>query len=271
MIFIISLLVSSVITFFLLVMLAMSLNARNKVVKSFSSGPPSIAEGPLVSVIIPALNEEDYLPNCLKSIKSQTYKNIEIIVADNFSADKTQEIAAEFGARTIKVEGKNLPHVRNEGAKIAKGEILFFIDADSILENRYVERMVNELSEKVVFSHGGICCYDSLLHNFLWIFNRFFKPYFYTSGRNGSCLWKKIFWEIGGYDRNKNPLEGYREDLDLGLRTLKKFGVFSIKYCPTVLIGSSARREKLFGYPFWRFPSAWQQGVRGVRGKKIIY
>ncbi len=230
-----------------------------------------MVEGPLVSIVIPAFNEEDYLPNCLRSIKNQTYRNIEIIVADNCSTDKTKEVAEKFGAKVVRVEGKNLPTIRNEGVKKVKGKILFFIDADSILENSYVEKMTKALSKKVLFSHGGICCYDSKLHNFLWIFNRWFKPHFYTSGRNGACIWKETFWKIGGYDKNCNPLEGHREDLDLGLRILRKFGFSSIEYCPSVLIGSSARREKIFGYPFWKFPSAWQKGIRGVRRKKIIY
>lgn len=241
------------------------------ILKTFFSGPPYIIKGPLISIIIPAFDEEDYLPNCLKSIRNQTYQNVEIIVADNCSTDRTREIAEKFGAKVVEVTEKNLSIVRNEGAKKAEGQILFFIDADSILENYYIEKMSKELSSKVVFSHGGICCYDSRTHNFLWIFNRWFKPHFYTSGRNGACLWKETFWKIGGYDRSYNPLNGYREDLDLGLRTMKKFGISSIKYCPSVLIGSSARREKIFGYPFWKFPSAWGDGVRGVREKKVIY
>ena len=258
---------------FFIILLIFSLSAREKVVKALSLGPNHVAKGTLVSLIIPAFNEEDYLSNCLKSIKNQTYRNIELIVVDNLSTDKTKEVAKDFGAEIITAKEKNLSIVRNKGVEAAKGEILLFIDADCILENRFVEKMVRKLlnSDKAAFSHGGICCYDSIIHNFLWIFNRWFKPYFYTSGRNGACLWKKTFLEIGGYNKNLNPIEGYREDLDLGIRILKRFGFSSVKYCPTVLIGSSARREKVFGYQFWRFPYAWERGIRGVRGKKIVY
>jgi glycosyltransferase involved in cell wall biosynthesis len=252
-------------------MIIFSWRAKNKVLKGFKASLSFKISGPLVSIIVPAFNEEDYLPNCLKSIKNQTYQNIEIIVADNLSTDKTPKIAKEFGAKLVRVKQKNASVVRNEGAKSASSKILFFIDADCILENFYVEKMVKELSDKVVLSHGGICCYDSEFHNFLWTFNRWFKPHVYTSGRNGACLWKKTFWEIGGYNENLNPLEGYREDLDLGKRILKKFGLSSIKYCPSVLIGTSSRREKVFGYPFWKFPAAWKKGIRGVREGKVIY
>lgn len=63
-------------------------------------------------------------------------------------------------------------------------------------------------------------------------------------------------------------MEGYREDLDLGMRILKKFGLNSIKYCPSALIGTLDRREKVFGYPIWKFPSAWKKGVRGGKKKE---
>lgn len=260
------------IAFFLLFASIFSLKEQQKLIGSFLKTPSYKVEGPLVSVIIPAYNEEDYLPNCLKSIQNQTYKNIEIIVADNNSEDKTPEIAKVFGAKVVKVEKKNVAVVRNAGAKMARGDILFFVDADTILSFDSIEKLIKNLSGKRKLVHGGIVCYDSKLHNFLWfLLNRWLKPHFYTSGRNGACLFKKSFWEIGGYNENLNPIDGHREDLDLGLRIVRKFGFFSIKYCPTVIIGSSARREIIFGYPFWKFPAAWQKEARGVRGKRILH
>ena len=254
----------------LTVMLITSLKARNKILKGIRGNPFYMIKGPLVSAIIPTLDEEDYLPKCLKSLKNQTYQNIEIIVVDNFSKDRTVEIAKNFGAKIIKVSERNLSLVRNEGAKRAKGKILLFVDADCILSQNYVEKIIKELSKKVVLSHGGVCTYDSLFHGFLRVFSRWLRPYFYTSG-SGICLWQKAFWGLGGFDQNLDPFKGEREDLDLGKRILKKFGLFSIKYSPTVLIGTSARREKIFGYPIFKFPSAWTEGARGVRKGKIIY
>ena len=54
---------------------------------------------PLVSVVITTKNEEKNIENCLRSIRSQTFKNIELIVVDNFSEDKTAEIAKKYGAK----------------------------------------------------------------------------------------------------------------------------------------------------------------------------
>lgn len=247
--------------------------AQKKVLKALTSVPTEKVQGPLVSIIIPAFNEEKYLPKLITSIKHQTYRDIEIIVVDNLSTDKTASVAREMGAVVITVAEKNLPFVRNKGAEKARGEILFFIDADSLIENSYVERLVNALSDKIKLSHGGVCCYDSQAHGAYWIFNRWFKPRIYISGRNGICLRKNDFWAVGGYSLGKNPMEGHREDLDLGLRFYHKFGYSSIKYLPSALIGSSARREKIFGYPLFDFPSAWRgkrRRIRGVRDDDVI-
>jgi glycosyltransferase involved in cell wall biosynthesis len=246
--------------------------AQKKVLKALTFVPPEKVRGPLVSIIIPALNEEKYLPRLIKSIKHQTYEDIETIVVDNLSTDETASVAREMGAVVITVAEKNLSLVRNKGAEKARGETLFFIDADSLIENSYVEKLVNALSDKVKLSHGGVCCYDSQAHGAYWIFNRWFKPRIYISGRNGICMRKNDFWAVGGYSLAKNPMEGNREDLDLGLRFYHEFGYSAIKYSPNTLIGSSARRERMFGYPLFDFPSAWgkRRKTRGVRGDDVI-
>ena len=84
-----------------------------------------------LSIVIPAKNEEKYLPKLLASVKKQSFKDYEIIVADNNSKDKTKEIAKSYGCKIVKggLPGKG----RNAGAKIAKGEIILFLDADVIL------------------------------------------------------------------------------------------------------------------------------------------
>ncbi|MDP2930776.1 MAG: glycosyltransferase, partial [bacterium] len=95
-----------------------------------------------ISLIIPTKNEEKFLPRLLASIKKQTLKPFEIIVADNFSTDKTPEIVRASGA--LLVEGGLLAAGRNNGVKIAKGDILIFFDADDILpKNTFLETAVN--------------------------------------------------------------------------------------------------------------------------------
>ena len=84
-----------------------------------------------ISIVIPTFNEEKLLPFLLQSIKKQDGVDIEIIIADNDSTDKTRQIAASFGA---KITNGGLPaEARNNGAKIAKNDVILFLDADVIL------------------------------------------------------------------------------------------------------------------------------------------
>jgi uncharacterized protein (TIGR00661 family) len=95
-----------------------------------------------LSIIIPTYNEEEYLPNLLESIKKQNFSSYEIIVADNNSNDNTVKIAEEYGCKIV--EG-GLPGIgRNNGAKIAKGDILLFLDSDLRLTPNYLEDLVSE-------------------------------------------------------------------------------------------------------------------------------
>jgi len=85
----------------------------------------------MLSIIIPTLNEEKFLPHLLISLKEQTFKDFEIIVADNNSTDATRSIALKSGAKMV--EGGLPARGRNNGAKVARGEWLLFLDADVIL------------------------------------------------------------------------------------------------------------------------------------------
>ena len=91
------------------------------------------------SIIIPAYNEEKYLPRLLESIETARshYSGgrdaVEVIVADNCSTDRTAEVAAHHGARVVLVAKRRIAAARNGGALVATGEILCFIDADSAI------------------------------------------------------------------------------------------------------------------------------------------
>lgn len=101
---------------------------------------------PQLSIIIPTLNEEKYLPKLLGSIRKQTYKDYEIIVADAGSKDRTKKIAEKYRCRTVK---GGMPSVgRNAGAKRAKGEILLFLDADVLLPKDFLKKAITEFEHR---------------------------------------------------------------------------------------------------------------------------
>ncbi len=108
--------------------------------------------GPVISVIIPVYNTERYLKDCLGSVVSQTYRNLEIILIDDGSTDESGRICDEYGAtdRRIRVrhkENRGRSEARNDGLEMMTGDYFTFVDSDDILKENAIERLVGELLE----------------------------------------------------------------------------------------------------------------------------
>lgn len=100
----------------------------------------------MLSIIIPTLNEEKYLPLLLDSIKRQNFQEAEIIVADAGSNDTTVEIAKRFNAMVV--PGGLPAKGRNEGLKVAKGDMVLFVDADVILPDNFFKHTLEEFEKR---------------------------------------------------------------------------------------------------------------------------
>jgi len=190
---------------------------------------------PLISIIIPTYNEEKLLPKLLRSIKKQTYRNKEVIVADAKSKDKTREVAEKLGAKVI--EGGEVARGRNNGAKKAKGDILLFLDADVVLKDAsFLTSTIKEFNKR----HLGIATcmpspisdkkIDHVMHE---LFNAYAKlleavlPH-----APGFCIFIKsdIHKKVGGFDEKIK----LAEDHDYVRRAVKygKFGLLLSKKIP---------------------------------------
>jgi glycosyltransferase involved in cell wall biosynthesis len=106
-----------------------------------------VANGPLVSVIVPTKNNEATIGRCLSSIRDQTYADIEVIVVDNYSTDGTAKIAEGFGFKLFSQGPERNPQ-RNFGAQQAGGQYLLFIDSDMELEPDVVADCVTRLQRE---------------------------------------------------------------------------------------------------------------------------
>lgn len=100
------------------------------------------------SVVIPAFNEEQYLAPTLEAVfrsaqqaKAAYNGNTEVILVDNESTDRTAEIAREFGVRVVSEADHNVARVRNRGARESVGEILVFVDADTLVPEELLARI----------------------------------------------------------------------------------------------------------------------------------
>jgi len=101
---------------------------------------------PIVSIIIPTYNSAKTLDACLKSVRAQSYRNIEIIVVDNYSADTTKQISELQGAYFFQ-KGPERSTQRNFGAKKSRGEYLIFIDSDMELTPIVVEKCIEKMDQ----------------------------------------------------------------------------------------------------------------------------
>lgn len=105
---------------------------------------------PKISVIIPVYNTEKYLKRCLNSVVNQNFKNIEIIIINDFSPDNSLETIKEFlkiDKRIIlinKLKNEGLSAARNTGLEIARGEYILHIDSDDWIEQNYLEDLYKE-------------------------------------------------------------------------------------------------------------------------------
>jgi glycosyltransferase involved in cell wall biosynthesis len=99
---------------------------------------------PQVSIIIPTLNEERHIARCLVSIQNQDFEDYEVIIVDNGSTDKTLHIINHFRKIRFFINDKlqGAGYAKNLGAKYAKGNILLFIDADEVIGDGYIAKLI---------------------------------------------------------------------------------------------------------------------------------
>ncbi len=114
----------------------------------------------MISFIVPAHNEELWIGKCLTSIHTTMQglsESYEVIVVDDASTDATSRIAEQMGARTIRVEHRKISAVRNAGARAACGEMFFFVDADTQVNERAVSAALAAMRAGAA---GGGCLID---------------------------------------------------------------------------------------------------------------
>jgi glycosyltransferase involved in cell wall biosynthesis len=115
-------------------------------------------KNPLFSIIIPTLNEEQYIEQCLNSIFSSDYDlaKCEVIVVDNGSTDKTCTIVTKFQDVSLHtLPSAQVGAVRNEGARYAHGNYLIFIDGDCLIDKAWLSRVEELCITNSTFVFGG--------------------------------------------------------------------------------------------------------------------
>jgi len=107
---------------------------------------------PLISIVVPVYNVEQYLKQCIESIVRQTYKNIEIILVDDGSTDNSGVVCDEWSDRDCRIKvihkaNGGLSDARNAGMQIATGELIGFVDSDDYISENMYELLYNNMLE----------------------------------------------------------------------------------------------------------------------------
>jgi len=172
------------------------------------------------SIIIPAYNEEGYIKKCLDSViaASSPYKDqVEVIVVLNRCTDRTEEIALSYNCVIVKEDSRNLSKIRNAGAKVARGNILITIDADSwMAENMLVEIEKQLMSGKYI--GGGVALKTERLSlgimiSAIILFSAILIKHGLICGGLFWCF-KRDFEAISGFDEKLR----IAEDIDFAIR-----------------------------------------------------
>lgn len=201
----------------------------------------------MISVVIPAYNEEKYITPCLKSVKEQDFDGkYEIIVVDNASTDRTGEIAREYADIVIYEKQKGVAMARESGWKKAAGEIIAFTDADTMVSGNWLSEIKKGFEDRdVIAIYGPVFLIDGgpikkwmakyMLTWFL-VFNDLIRhPNFIGSN---FAVRRRSMQEIGGFDTSLKSAE----DIDLALR-FKSVG--KIVFTHKLVVYASSRRFKV--------------------------
>lgn len=183
-----------------------------------------------ISVVIPALNEVQLLPHCLRSLKNQNFgHSYEIIVVDNNSEDRTAAVAAGMGARVVFEPHRGITWARQKGLEAARGEIIAWVDADTVVTVDWLQQIYAALND----ADGVVAVSGKILYTKSTHWKGKLPGYWVAAVRYGDrairfllrkpgTLWggnfavqKKALLQVGGFNKN---IEFYGEDTELSLR-----------------------------------------------------
>lgn len=212
---------------------------------------------PPISIIIPTLNEEKLISQTISQftpgLKEQF--NIEVIISDGGSKDKTLQLldgTADIVITINEGETQNIPAGRNAGVKSANGDLLYFFNADTLIDDVeyffkktisvFRDRKVLACTCKIKVFPDQVKLRDKIFHSFYNNYVRFLNALGMGMGR-GEChiIRKDVFYQVKGYNEELSA----GEDYDL-FRRIRKLG--KIKFLKNLTVYESPRRYRKFGY-----------------------
>jgi glycosyltransferase involved in cell wall biosynthesis len=195
----------------------------------------------MISFIVPAYNEELELPSTIAAIRDAAQsvsQEHETIVVDDASSDATAEIARNAGTHLVSIERRQIAGSRNAGARVARGDVLFFVDADTRINSKHIVDAIAALNAGCAGGSARIEAHGPVP---LWgrVFLRLFCALYFRMNLGAGAF---LFTTRKNFD----AVEGFDETLFIGeevyfSRALKKIGSFKILGEPIVTSGRKLR------------------------------
>lgn len=219
-----------------------------------------------ISVIVPVMNEEEKIGQCLEAVFSQSLKPHEVIVVDGHSTDRTVEMAREFPVKIFYEDYHTRAGACQIGVENAEGEFVAFTDADCVPEKNWLEDVVKEFDGGIV----GVGCGIKNIGEGLWeksinlisgtflgsansVQGRFFKDKRYVNSISGcnSMYHKEDILKVGGFDAGLSTAE----DTELSRKMLR---IGKLLYTPDAVILHNHKRglrgfaKRMYQYGYGR-------------------
>jgi glycosyltransferase involved in cell wall biosynthesis len=209
---------------------------------------PAAARTPLISVVVPARDEERCIGATLEALRRQTWPGAEILVVANGCRDRTAEIAERYG-RVIRLGEAGASQALNHGARAARGEVLVFLDADVLLPPAALELLARRFTPRcAVGTFAARPSGDRLWYRALFALrNALHRSGLYRSTMGVIVCRRESFLQAGGVDPARQP----RQNRDL-VRRLLRFGRY--RFLNLAVTVSTRRYEQWGG---WRMARFW--------------
>lgn len=207
------------------------------------------ARKPSISLIIPAYNEEAYLPSCLDAIMTNVAGRVlEIIVVDNNSTDDTRSVIERYPVKYLFESMKGITHARQCGFLRSAGDILAFVDADTTPPAGWVDQITEAFQQdpRLATLSGPFRFYDLAgVRNLAFVtWFQLARPFFRISKNvigGNFAIRRDVLIAMGGFDQS---IEFYGEDVDIARRA-RKFG--RVQFSPGFVMPTSGRRIQQLG------------------------
>jgi glycosyltransferase involved in cell wall biosynthesis len=215
------------------------------------------SDTPSISVIIPAFDEERYLPATLQAVensalllRSRDGVNTEVIVVDNNSADATAKVARSLGARVVAESEHNIARVRNCGAATAQGKMLVFLDADTHIPTGLLQR-IHQVFAAPGYVGGAVDTEyrpkKRSIRVYLGLWRVLGRAVGMAQGATQFCL-RDTFTVLGGYD--ESLFMGEDVDFYARMRRHAQHVGGSVRFIDELKVMPSCRRFDQ--WPLWR-------------------